>query len=543
MRESTGLDFGTSTTSVARPSNLATSLVHIGRRTPWLPSVAANQAGSWVFGELADDHPQSIRSVKRFITFNQTRLPDGGGSVDDLIQGILTEAIARSATSGHDLRRHAVRMGCPAGWVGSQRQRLAGAAQGAGLEVHVDDIIDEPVAAGVAWIWEEYLDRGRRPRGKTLVLDYGGGTVDVALLEVEFPKDGPAITVLSARGYHGAGDALDEAIERFLEDEWSEAGIPSSVLGDPLTQSLIRREARRAKEDLSLVEQVHVRVDAQTGTLPPIAFERSSLEQIFGKQMDRALIEIEAALRDAHLRDGRMTVQGARSISTEELGSGVRHVLLAGGMSMVPYVRKRLQSMFPGAEVHAGRDVTDASTMVVKGLGTHRAWESINLHRPGLDFRLSLQDRTGSVRNLTLYEAFTPLYSPADVFAGYPLRYSKRVDPGSGGHCGQLSVRTVGGEAIQITIDQPGGTVTADHIEVPLADRNVELEIRPDGKVIYRAGAGRTVTFRVTSWPHVRFAGARMQRNGAITLNVQSDSVLRGSINSWGGSLDTWRHK
>ena len=46
-----------------------------------------------------------------------------------------------------------------------------------------------------------------------MIFDAGGGTLDIAFLEVS-GRDQPSITVLSAEGNAESGDALDEASQK-----------------------------------------------------------------------------------------------------------------------------------------------------------------------------------------------------------------------------------------------------------------------------------------------------------------------------------------
>jgi molecular chaperone DnaK (HSP70) len=61
---------------------------------------------------------------------------------------------------------------------------LLAIARRAGLPVAEAALVDEPVAAGIAWLTYRFLAHGERPTGSLLVFDMGGGTLDVAVLSV-----------------------------------------------------------------------------------------------------------------------------------------------------------------------------------------------------------------------------------------------------------------------------------------------------------------------------------------------------------------------
>ncbi|MBX6751746.1 MAG: hypothetical protein IRY85_19170, partial [Micromonosporaceae bacterium] len=152
----TALDFGTSTTLVAT----ADGVVPIGTVDTALPSIIGyDDDGTLVIGESAEvlSPTQAVRSIKRSITerrdFVPVDLPAGVRDVrvDDLIGHLLHEAVRRAAARGVDLTAAGVRLGCPAMWDGRQRRRLLDAAARSGLSLTLESLVDEPVAAGIAW--------------------------------------------------------------------------------------------------------------------------------------------------------------------------------------------------------------------------------------------------------------------------------------------------------------------------------------------------------------------------------------------------------
>jgi molecular chaperone DnaK (HSP70) len=160
------LDFGTSTTVLATVDGV----VELGRGgEATLPSlIGYDDDGALVIGEEAAQlsPTQVIRSIKRSITerrdFVPVDLPAGVRDVrvDDLIGHMLHEVVRRAAGLGVDLTRPSnLRLGCPAMWDGGQRRRLLDAANRAGLSVSMESLVDEPVAAGIAWLATHPTDR------------------------------------------------------------------------------------------------------------------------------------------------------------------------------------------------------------------------------------------------------------------------------------------------------------------------------------------------------------------------------------------------
>src|SRR5262245_23074020 len=158
----------------------------------WMPSIAAIDGRRYVVGERAEETPERvIRSVKRAITDNKINVGPSGPPdamevpADNVIVAIFKEIKKRANAAGRPLGRlKEVRLGCPAMWNGSQRRRLLDLAGKAGLPVTDAALVDEPVAAGVAWLADQYLKDPRPLQGRLVVFDMGGGTLDVAVLDV-----------------------------------------------------------------------------------------------------------------------------------------------------------------------------------------------------------------------------------------------------------------------------------------------------------------------------------------------------------------------
>ena len=223
-----------------------------------MPSVAFAGSRTLLVAEdaLTQNPVRLISSVKRCITENKAEVSNADGSAtrsaDVVIERILREPAKRAIEERLPITAPGVtRFGCPAMWDADQRERLLGIAENAGFRVGPATLVDEPIAAGLSWIGiatqhERYFDNER-----VLVFDMGGGTLDVAVLDVTTnPGREPEILVLSSSGYNSAGDALDDRIAVKLEDILVNQGVDVSDLPDPsLARALLRRGASEAKID------------------------------------------------------------------------------------------------------------------------------------------------------------------------------------------------------------------------------------------------------------------------------------------------------
>ncbi|HEX5995966.1 MAG TPA: Hsp70 family protein, partial [Jiangellales bacterium] len=287
-----GVDFGTSTSLVAtRAGRRPVQITPLGRTTRWFPSVAGYRGETLLIGEDADglSSDQVMRSIKRAITTNEETVslpgPDGPRSVsaDDVIVAMLAEIAERAAEAGERLADdREFRLGCPAAWDGPQRQRLLDLAAKASLPVEDSALVDEPIAAGIAWVSHRFLAYGERPNGRLLVFDMGGGTLDIAVLDV-VGGGHPEVSVLAALGTAYAGDMLDQAIARDLLEDLGARGFDAGTVTRPeLLQAVVLRAARDAKVRLSRRRDHRIVLPSRDiGPVPVLTYSREQLEEAF----------------------------------------------------------------------------------------------------------------------------------------------------------------------------------------------------------------------------------------------------------------------
>ncbi len=522
-----GVDFGTSTSLVAeRDAAERAEVLPLGfeLRTRYLPSVAAMRGGAIVLAEQAEGRRADgvIRSIKRGITENREtiRVSTSDGSlevsVDDVVLGLLTEIGLRTRAQGLHLDEEPlVRLGCPAMWTGPQRRRLLGLARRAGLPVDHATLVDEPVAAGVAWLTHRYLAHRDSPQGRVLVFDMGGGTLDVAVLDV-VGGESPDVTVLAAIGLAEAGDDLDRMLVREFEADLAGRGF--DIADSPDAENLrgeLLIAARALKVALSAQQQYTVALAPERfGGIQTIEFGRGQLEEVFEAQLSRAEQMVWAALRAARLtgdpgaaEPSSVTPDELRRLGPAELSSDVQFVVLAGGMSRIPVVARRLAELFAKAELHERVGDFLSDEVVVAGLADTAGYEKISLHRPAFDFVLEWGD--GRERR-TLYEAYTPLYDPVQVVRGntslghsWHGRYPDVAREGEG----VLRVLSPMGDPVRLDID---GTLM-DGIRIRFGSRPFAFKIYCDGQILISDGAGRRLSMMVPAWPVVRGANFRVK--------------------------------
>jgi Hsp70 protein len=450
---------------------------------------------------------QVVRSIKRAITEDRSvvSLPGGSGprevAADELLVAVLSEIGKRaSATLGRPLTdERNLRLGCPAMWNGQQRGRLLTLAAKAGLPIDDSTLVDEPAAAGVAWLTHRFLAYDRRPKGRLLVFDMGGGTLDVAVLDVEGGAR-PEISVLSALGTARAGDALDDAIAADLTEELLRRGFDAQDSPHPaLFRALVHRAAREAKVVLSRLPQQRVVLPAsQIGQVPVVTYTREQLEESFRPQLDDAEQLIWAAVRASRLTGrGNRSPAELRTLGPDELRDDIDYVLLTGGMCRIPCIRERIATLFPGAQVldYVGVYSDEA---IVAGLADTTGYDRLNLHRPSFDFVVEW-DKGDQLQRETVYAAYTALYEPRQVPNGESeLGFTRngRDFPGPTQGTGRLRIRSASGEPLGLAFDDQ----VMDGVSLTFG-RNMAFKLCCNGRIVIRHGSGETVQLQVQRWP------------------------------------------
>ena len=180
-----GIDFGTTKTMVAKfdRSKQHAFTQQLGRCTfPMPTSVYVQKNGRISIGDDADDHGESDPGPNYHRRFKlklgiPEHVPDIG-SYTDLVAEFLT--LLRQKLKEEVLHQQITRavITVPAKAFGrAQRKELQRAAEKAGISQV--ELLPEPVAAGIAYCNEESVSKALR----FMVVDWGGGTFDVALVE------------------------------------------------------------------------------------------------------------------------------------------------------------------------------------------------------------------------------------------------------------------------------------------------------------------------------------------------------------------------
>lgn len=348
-----GIDLGTTFSLAARVENGRPVVVRDAGGTALVPScISFHEDGTVLVGSAAkaralSDPEHTVFSVKRLMGRTLADLKNELALIPHQIVERETadgRKVLRVVVGGHEhtpeelsaliLKEVRSRLGAPTGeeikavitvpayFDATQRQATIDAGKIAGFNVL--RIVNEPTAAALAY----GLDK--RGTGTIAVYDLGGGTFDCSVLAL---SDG-VFKVLATNGdtYLG-GDDFDRLL---MQVAAKEMGADLGARDAELLQYL-RDAAERTKIALSSDESATFTVEiAARGIAFTRTFTRAEFEALIAPLVDRSLERCKAALRDAGLTAAK-----------------VDEVVMVGGSTRIPFVRKRVGEFF-GKTPHTG---------------------------------------------------------------------------------------------------------------------------------------------------------------------------------------------
>lgn len=210
----------------------------------------------------------------------------------------------------------------PAYFNDSQRQATKDAGAIAGLDVK--RIINEPTAASLAYSGD------LKKKAKLIVYDFGGGTIDISVLDVQ---NGVIKVLATAGNTHLGGNNFDIALTQKLIREFA-AENHINLANDKAAMQRIREAAENAKIELSAIDECEINLpfitESEDGPLHLIKYLRKSeFENLVKNEIEQTLEICGRALHNANLRI-----------------SDIDEFLLVGGSTRIPYVQQKVRDFF-----------------------------------------------------------------------------------------------------------------------------------------------------------------------------------------------------
>ena len=342
MSRIVGIDLGTTNSLVAHVEGGIPRVIPDAEGRALLPSIVAWTPHGVVVGEaarrqLARNAARTVYSVKRLmgrgyedvkdelprLPFEVTphaevvtiRIGDREVTPPEVSAHVLRALKQRAEAHFGEAVEQAV-ITVPAYFNDAQRQATKDAGRIAGLEVL--RIVNEPTAASLAYGLQKMAE------GIIAVYDLGGGTFDISILRV---KDG-VFEVLATNGNtHLGGDDFDQALV-----DWIAADIRArhgvDLRSDAEAMQEIRLGAEAAKCRLSFEERTVLSIPFERFTYHR-DITRAEVEGLVGPLVATTLGPCRRALADAGLD-----------------AKAVDQVVLVGGATRMPLVRRRVEELF-----------------------------------------------------------------------------------------------------------------------------------------------------------------------------------------------------
>ena len=315
-----GIDFGTTNSAVAALSDGEVEVIRIDSPPIEWEQFGYDRVFPTVFGYGDNREPlfgwaakqaetdAKVEAVKRlFASEDQVTIGDEQFLVDE-VATMLFSQIKRNAAaeSGHEIRKAVVTI--PANSRGRARQRTKICAGMAGIEVLA--LMNEPTAAAMA------ATRRNREDQSVMVVDWGGGTLDVTILEA---VDGTFMEQTSSGIQRSGGVDFDSTIMKWLAES-----TPGSEAWTAMQRAMLRLDVEKAKVLLSSADEANVPLPG--GDVRRLS--RTEFEQIAQPIIEQVRIPIERCLRDIAALRGTVDT-----------------LVLAGGTCKIPAVRSLVEQI------------------------------------------------------------------------------------------------------------------------------------------------------------------------------------------------------
>ena len=306
-----------------------------------LPSAVMFKDGKIKVGEAAKNFSQ--RYPNNVITSAKTYMGDNGHfweidgrkfTATDVAAEVLREIYKSARKFFNNAEEISAVITVPEQFSANQRAETKKAGESAGFTVK--QILTEPVAAAIA-----YAFGNSKPNEKIYVVDLGGGTFDVALLEAR--EDDYYKTLIQGGNRSLGGDDFDKALVNIMIIEiFTNTGVElteaeKSGLSPAQYSTTIQKiyiEAEKVKRALSYSESAQVDIKNlfpyKDGVFD---FHMTITREEFLREISQYAQEIETVIKNSF--------EG-----TEFSAADVDRVILAGGSAMMPFVRECVQKIF-----------------------------------------------------------------------------------------------------------------------------------------------------------------------------------------------------
>lgn len=305
--------------------------------------------------------------------------------------------------------------------------------------------------------------------GKIVVIDFGGGTLDVSILEV---GDG-VYDVLSTCGNKMlGGEDFDAAIAKYIISDIAEK-YGRCLQNNSSTRRRILEAAKVAKEDLSSSKTVEINIPYLLKTRDGLRGYNSTLSQkdlkvIFTDLLDKMRKPIGQAITDASCTDKK----------------SINRVVLVGGMTRMSIVREAIKEYFgkePSCDINPNTAVAMGAA-ILGGVLAGNIKNALLLDVTSLSFGVEMKDGEVSPlikRNSTIPTSVTETFTTTDK------------------NSTNIKIHIVQGENSKACDNESVGYITIDDLNPNLKeDQKIEVTFLVDSDGILKVSAENKSTHK-----------------------------------------------
>jgi len=349
VKKTIGIDVGTSNSAAAAlvggkptiiPSAEGTSLG--GKAFP--SYVAFTKDGQMLVGESAKrqvvSNPEgTVVAIKRKMGTDYKIKVHGKEYTPQQITAFMLQKIKRDAEAFLGATVDTAVLTVPAYFNDNQRTATKDAGIIAGLEVV--RIINEPTAAALAY----GIDKTEKDQ-RILVYDFGGGTLDVTIMEF---SEGVFEVISTSGDTQLGGTDMDNVIVDYVAKEFKkQSGI--DVRNDKMALQRLREACEKAKIELSNILETDINLpfitaDASGPKHLVMKLSRAKLDELVRPIVEKCKGSIDLALKDAKLSF-----------------SNIAKIIFVGGPTRMPIVQEFVED-YTGVKVERGVDPMECVAM------------------------------------------------------------------------------------------------------------------------------------------------------------------------------------
>ena len=213
----------------------------------------------------------------------------------------------------------------PAYFNDSQRQATKDAGVICGLNVL--RIINEPTAAAIAY----GLDKQGGAKN-VLIFDFGGGTFDVSILNID---DGIFEVKATGGDTRLGGEDIDNTLVNYFSNEFNRKN-KVDMTGNPRAMRRLKTACETAKRTLSASTVANIEIDSLfDGKDFSASLTRAKYESLCSDIFQRTMVPVEQVLKDS-------------GFSKDQ----INEIVLVGGSTRIPKIQELLSTFFNGKELN-----------------------------------------------------------------------------------------------------------------------------------------------------------------------------------------------